>query len=56
MKAKRPQIQNQVAEDTVCYALSTITPVITKRPQKKRPFAAYYDVKIEPCSEAAELH
>lgn len=53
---KRPQLQNQVAQDTVCYALSTITPVIIKHPWKKRPFATYYDAKIEPCSEAAELH
>lgn len=53
---KRPQLQNQVAEDTVCYALSTIAPTIIKHPQKKRAFASYYDVKIEPCSEAAELY
>lgn len=45
-----------MAEDTVCYALSTGATVIIKHPQKKRPFATYYDVKIEPYSEAAELH
>lgn len=55
VKAQRPQLLNQVAEDTVCYALSTITPVMIKHLQKKRPFATYYDVKIKPCSEAAEL-
>lgn len=56
MKAKGPRLQNQVAEESVCFTLNTITRVIITHPQKKRPLATYYDVKIEPCSEAAELH